>query len=127
MRHLAYSLKVRHIISWVSDTFQIHRLRLVVDQMLEIFGLIPIDELRIDTQPGKENLELIVGPSIQIRSGHDVVAGMCECGNRHELSRLARRGCDGRNAAFQGCNTLLEYIHRRLSLLSAYHDHQASL
>lgn len=116
MRNLTYSLKVRYIVSRVSDTFQIHRLRLVVDQVLEIFRLIPIDELCVDTQPREEDLELIVGSAVQIRRGHDVVAGMSECGNGHELSRLPRRGSDGGNAAFQGRNTLLEHIHRRLRL-----------
>ena len=118
MRHLAYSLKVRHVVSWVSNTFQIHRLRLVVDQALEVFRLVPIDEFGVDTQPGKENLELIVGSSVQIRRRHDVVTGMCECGDRHELSCLPRRGGDGCNAAFQSCNALFEYVDRRLTLIN---------
>lgn len=124
MGHLAYSLEVGHVISWVPDTLQIHRLRLLIDQILEVFRLIPIDELGIDTQPREENLELVVGASVQVRCGHDIVAGMCECGNGHELSRLPRRGCDGCNTPFQGCNALLEHIHRRLRVVLTKHGNQ---
>ena len=123
MRHLAYSLKVWDVVSWVSDALQIYHLGLVVDQMLEIFRLVPIDEFGMDPQPGQENLELIVGPPVQIRSGYDVVAGMCECDNRHELSRLSRGCCHGGDAAFQRCDALLNHIHRGLRGLLTYHGH----
>ncbi len=45
MRYLADCFKVRNVVSWISDALQVHRFCLIVNQMLEIIWLVPVDKL----------------------------------------------------------------------------------
>lgn len=103
-------LEIRYIVTRVADALEVNRLCVVVDSSDELLGLVTINKLAVDAKPGEHDLELVVGSSVKIRSGDDVVAGLCKGSNGHELSSLARRGGHCSNTALEGSHALFEHI-----------------
>lgn len=100
VRNLCNGLQIRHVIPRVTDRLDEYGLGLLVDSGLDILGLVTVDELGVDAQTGQEDLELVVGTTVEVRGGHDVVAGVSEGVDDDELGGLARGGGEGRNAPF---------------------------
>ena len=74
--------------------------------MREIAGSIALDDRNVDAEPGKGDLELVVGSAVEVAGGHDVLSGLGQRAQSEELGRLsAGRGqpCD---SAFQGRQAL---------------------
>ncbi len=63
---LGDSLEVRHVISWVTDALDINGLGAVVDGSREVRGTVALDELGLDAETRKEDLQLIVGAAVQV-------------------------------------------------------------
>lgn len=114
MCDLANGLKVRDVVSGVSNAFEVNSLGLVINEGLEVLGIVAIDKLGGHAEPWEEDLQLVVGAAVKVRSGNDVVSGVGKACNGHELRRLAGRSCYGCDATLERCNSLLQYIHGRL-------------
>jgi hypothetical protein len=100
MGNLGDSLEVRNVIFWVSNALNIYRLGLVIDGRSEVLWLVSIDELCIYAESWEEDFQLVVGSSVEVGCRDNVVAGVCNCCNGHELGSLTRTCCDGRNTPF---------------------------
>lgn len=110
MSHLGDRLEIGHVESRVADGLQIHGLGAVVDEGGDILGLVTLDELGRDAQPREHDLELVVGAAVQVAGGDDVVTGVGEGGNGHELGRLAGRGGHGGHTTLEGSDALFEDV-----------------
>lgn len=80
--------EVGDVVAWVADGFDVDGFGLVVDQLLKVFGLVALHEFGVDAEAGEEDFELVVGASVEVGGGDDVVAGVCEGGDGHELGGL---------------------------------------
>lgn len=114
MRNLGNGFEVRDVIPGVTNTLDIYGLGLIVDGCGEFLGLVALDELSLDSEPRNKNLQLVICTTVEAGSRDNVVAGMSEGGDSHELGCLAGRSCDGSHSAFQSSDTLLEDIDGRL-------------
>ena len=110
MRHRDNGLEVRDVVARVADALDIDRLRLIIDQALELLGLVPLDEFRRDAQSGEGDFELVVGAPVQVARADDVVTGMRQGGDDHELRGLARGRPDGGSASFERGDTLFQHV-----------------
>ena len=110
MRYLDNPFKIRHIVPRIPNALNIHRLRLVVNRLLKLLRVLALDEFGADAQAWKEDFELVVRAAVEVRGRDDVVAGMREGRDRHELRGLAGRGGDGGDAAFEGRDALFEDV-----------------
>lgn len=90
MSNLRNFLKVWHIISWIPNRLHVDGLGLIVDLRRQLLGILARDEPGGDTKTGQEDFELVIGTSVEIGGGDDVVTCLCKGSNDHELGRLAR-------------------------------------
>jgi hypothetical protein len=100
MGSLGDSLEVGNVIFWISNALNIYRLGLVIDGRSEVLWLVSVDELRIYAESWEEDFQLVVGSSVEVGCRDNVVAGVCNCCNGHELGSLTGTCCDGRNTPF---------------------------
>ena len=98
------------LISWVAYALQVHTFGFVINKLLELFRLVTLHEFCGYTQSRECHLELVVCSSVEIRCRYDVVAGVSQRCNGHQLGGLARGGCNGSYSAFQGCDSFLKDI-----------------
>lgn len=110
MGNLGNGLEVGDVVLGVTDALDVDGLGLVVNGGRDILGLVAVDELGVDAQAGEEDLELVVGAAVEVRGGDDVVAGVGEGVDGHELGGLARGGGQSGDTALEGCYPLLEDI-----------------
>lgn len=110
MGNFANSFKVRDVVFWVSDRFNVDCLCSVINGGGDVLWLVAIDEFGIDPKSGEEDFELIVGTSVEIRGGDDIITSVGEGGNGHELRRLSRGSGNGSNTSLKGGNSLLENV-----------------
>lgn len=68
MCNLGNCFKIWNVIPRVANALNVHGLGLFVNGSLDIFCAIPVDELGCYTEASKENLELVVGASVQVGS-----------------------------------------------------------
>lgn len=111
---LGNGLKVRNIIAGVTNRLNVDSLGTVINGRSNILRLITLDKLGSNSQAREHNLELVVGATVQVAGGDDVVSGMGEGRDGHELGCLARGGSNGSNTTFQSCNALLEDVDCRV-------------
>ena len=114
MGNLGNGLEVWDVVLWISNALNVHGLCLVVNCRGEVLRLVSVDKLGGYAQSREEDLQLVVGSAVEVAGGHDVVSGVREGCNGHELSCLAGRGSHRRNSALQSCDSLLEDIDGRL-------------
>lgn len=107
---LGDSLDVWDVVLGVSNTLDVDGLGFIINGSGQVLRLVTDDELGVDAQSWEEDLQLVVGSSVEVRRRHDVVAGMCEGRDSHELSGLTRAGCDGGHAALEGRKALLKDV-----------------
>ena len=110
MRDFTDLLKIRHVVPRVSYGLNVHRLRLVVNGSFEVFGVVPFNKLGCYAQAWKEDLQLIIGSSVQVRCRDDIVTGVGKSRKSHELGRLTGGGGNGSDASLKGSNAFLEDI-----------------
>lgn len=78
MGNLGNGLEIRHVVARVANGLDIDGLGLVVNGGGEVGGLVSLHELRLDAEPGQEDLELVVRATVQVAGGDDVVACVSE-------------------------------------------------
>lgn len=88
MRNFYNSLEVRDIVSRIADTLEIYSFSLLVNELLELFGVIAIHEVGIDAQTWEKDFQLIVRAAVEVGSSNDVVPSLCERADGHELCGL---------------------------------------
>ena len=93
----------------VADGLEEHGLGALVDRRPEGLGLQPVDELHGDAQLGQRVVEQVVGAAVEAARGDDVVARAGEVEDRQRLGRLAGRDREGRDAALERGDALLEH------------------
>ena len=74
MGHFHNGFEVWNVVPWIADAFNVNSLRLVVDQLVKVLGLVAFGEFGGDAEARVEDLELVVGSAIEIRSRNDVIA-----------------------------------------------------
>lgn len=89
MCDLSYGLEVWDIILWVSNALKIYGLGVLVNCGSKILRLVSVDELGVDAQSREEDFQLVVGSTVKVGRGYNIVSSMCQCRNCHELSSLA--------------------------------------
>lgn len=89
MSSLGNSLQIRNVVLGVSNTLNIDSLCLIINGSCNVLRLVAIDELGFDAQAREEDLELVVGAAVEVRSRNDVVASLSEGADGEELSGLA--------------------------------------
>lgn len=114
MGHLGNGLEVGDVVPGVSDALDVDGLCLVVNGSSQVLGLVAVDKLCLDSQAREEDLELVVGAAVEVRGGHDVVAGVSEGVDGDELGGLARRGGQRSHATLESCYPLLENVDGRV-------------
>ena len=120
MRDFRNGLEIRNIILRVTNTLDVNCLGVLVDGCCQVLGLVSIHKLCLDTQTREEDLQLIVGSTVQVGCRDDVVPRVRECCKGHELRGLAGASRHSCNAAFQGRDTLLEDINGGLEMGISY-------
>ncbi len=114
MRDVGQGPEVRDVEARVPDALDVERLRPLVDGALEGGGVVALHEPHVDAEAGQRDLELVVGPAVEVAGGDDVVAGLGEGGEGQELRGLpAGRGQRGRPALERG-HPLLEDVGGRV-------------
>ena len=113
MGKLGDSLKVGDVIAGVSNALDIDSLGLLVDGSCQVLGLVASDELGLDAVAGKHDLQLVVGAAVEVGGRDNVVTGVGERGDGHELSGLAGGSSDSGNTALEGSHAFLEDIDGR--------------
>jgi len=111
MCHSSNRFKIRDIVFRISDRLNINRLCLVVDCGGNILWLIAVDEFRVDPEAREEDFELVVGATVEVAGGNNVVPCVGERGNGHELRRLARGGGHSGDTTFECGDTFLEDVN----------------
>lgn len=114
MGYLRDGFEIRDIVPRIPNGLEIDRLGLVVNGSSNIFRLVSLHELGRDSQPREHHLELIVRAAIQIAGRDNIVTGMREGRDGHELRGLARGCGNGGNTALQGCDALFKDIYCRV-------------
>lgn len=117
MGNLGDGLEIRDVVPRVSNGLEVNGLGVVVNGGRDILCLVTLDELGLDAQTRQEDLELVVGATVQVAGRDDVIASMSESSKGHELRGLAGRGGHSSNTALEGSNSLLEDIHGGLESL----------
>jgi len=86
---LCNGLEIGDVVLGVANTLDVDGLGLVVNGRREVFWSVALDEFGLDAEAGKGDLQLVVGSSVQVRGRHDVVSGVCEGSDGHELRSLS--------------------------------------
>jgi hypothetical protein len=107
---LGDSLNIWHVVSWVTNGLDVDSLGLLVNGSGDILWLVTSNELGIDAKTWKEDLELVVGSSVDVGCGNNVVTSLREGCNGHELSRLTGGCGNSGDTTFKSCYPLLENI-----------------
>ena len=107
-------LEVRHVQARVADRFEVDRLGLAVDRLLELGRLGAVDELEAHAPLRQRVGEQVVRATVERRARDDVVAGAGEVEDRQRLGRLARRDPEGPDAALESGDALLEHVGGRV-------------
>ena len=63
---LGNSLNIRNVVPRVANALNVDGLGLVVDGGGNVLGLVAVDELGLDPEAGKEDLELVVGATVEV-------------------------------------------------------------
>lgn len=114
MSDFSDGFEIGNVESGVANCFDINGLGAVVDGGGEVLRLVALDELGRDAQPRKEDLKLVVGTSVQVAGSDNVIAGMGQGRDGHELGSLTGGSGNSGDTALEGSNTLFEDIYRRL-------------
>lgn len=118
MRNLGDRFKIRNIVPRVPDGLNVNGLGAIINGRTDVLGLISLDEFGVDPQAREHDLELVVGATVEVAGGDNVVPSVGQGGDGHELRGLTGRGGNSSHAAFEGRNALLEDIDRRLESIS---------
>lgn len=110
MGNLGNSLKIGYIVLGVTNALDVDSLGLVVNGSGNGLWVVAVDKLGVDAKAGKEDLELVVGATVKVGGGDDVVASMGEGVDGNELSGLAGGGSQSSDTTLKGSYPLLEDI-----------------
>jgi len=110
---LGNGLEVGDVVAGVANGLEVDGLGVVVDEGGNVLGLVAVGELGLDAEAGQHDLELVVGATVQVGGGDDVVTGVGESSEGHEESSLAGGGGNSGNTTLESSNTLLEDIDGR--------------
>lgn len=88
VRNLRQCWEVGDDVLWVSNTLDVDRLRVLVDCSSKVCGVQAGHELGVDAELFQEDLELVVGPAVQIGACDDVVTRTGNVDEGHELRRV---------------------------------------
>lgn len=127
MGNLGDSFEIRHIVAGVSDGLQVDGLGTAIDSSGNVLCIVTLNEFGGDSKSREQDLELVVGATIQVAGGYDIIAGVSKCGDCHELGSLAGWSCNGRDTALKGSDAFFEDINSRLLEMGEIISTQTSL
>lgn len=73
MGDLCNGLKIRDVITGVSNGFNVDCLGVVVNGSSDVLCLVTLNKFGCDSQSRKENFELVIGTTVQVTCGYDVI------------------------------------------------------
>ena len=89
MRNLGNSLEIRYVVSGVSNSLYVNSLGTVINSGSDIRCTVAIHKFGLNAQSRQEDLELVVGAAVEVAGRDDVVAGVGQGRDGHELGCLA--------------------------------------
>lgn len=117
MRNLGNSLEIRHVVSRVSNSLHIDCLGAIINSSSNILCTIAIHKLGLNAQPRQKDLELVVGTAVEVAGSDNVVAGVGQGRDGHELGCLAGRSCNSGNTTFESGDAFFEDVDGGLASL----------
>ena len=115
MRDLRDGWDVQDVCDWVAEGLAVERLRVRLHGCLPALRIIRVvHEADFNAQAGERDLKKGLRTAVEARGGDNVVAGASQVRNSRDLSRHARGESDGCDTAFQGCETVLQRLLRRV-------------
>eukprot|EP01132_Coremiostelium_polycephalum_P021847 gene21848-biopygen12291 len=94
----------------VADALAVHQFGVVIDQLGDGFGAVVTGEAHVNAEARQQVGEQGVGATVQLRGGDDVVTGTGQGLDRVVDRRAAGRHRQGRDAAFECCDALLQHV-----------------
>src|ERR1051326_2675316 len=73
---IADNLKVRHVVFGIADGFQKHEAGVLVDKLMDLFGMVRVEEPYFDTQLAECLCEKGPGASVKAGRGDDILPGV---------------------------------------------------
>lgn len=108
--NLGNSSNVVNEVLWVGNRLDVDGLGLGVDSSRVVLGLLGLDKLGGNAKTGEEVSPGIVGTTVKVRRGDDVVTSTAETHDDHTLGGLTGRGSESGGTTFKSGNTLLKDI-----------------
>ena len=111
VRDVGEALEVGDLARRVRDRLDEERLGLLGDRRGVVGGVGGAHERRLDAEAAQRDIQLGDRAAVEVRRGHDVVAGADEAREGDVLRAEARRGGDGAESALEARDALLEARH----------------
>ena len=106
--------EIRNVVLRIADGFQIHQPRVLIHQLVDLSGMIGIEEAHLDAQLLEGLREQRPGASIQIGRSNEILAGMRDGKNRGVHGRLSAGKYEPSDAAINRGQSLLQHIVGRI-------------
>ena len=111
VRDIREALEVGDLARRVRDRLDEERLGLLGDRRGVVGGIGGAHERGLDAEAAQRDVQLRDGAAVEVRRGHDVVAGAGEAREGDVLRAQARGGGDGAESALEARDALLEARH----------------
>ena len=107
-----HGLDIEHVHARIGDGFAVDGAGFRGDRLAEIFGIVGLDELDVDSEAAEADIHLGVSAAVKGAGGDQLVARAEQAGDGEELRSLSAGGGEPGHAAFEGGHALLEDIRR---------------
>ena len=88
VRHFGDALEIRDVVLRITDALEVDTASILIDEIMDLFGLVGIEEANFDPEVLERLREEGPGPSVQARRGHEVLSRVAEGENRRVDRRL---------------------------------------
>ena len=110
VRDLGHCSDIQNVHPRVGDGLAVHGARFRGDRFAEIFRIVWLDELDVDSHAPEADIELRIRPAVERAGRYQFVARAEQTGDRQELRRLSAGRRQTRHAAFQRRYALFEDV-----------------
>ena len=102
--------EIGHIVLGIPDRFQVHQAGVLIHQLVDLLGMIGIEEPHLDAQLLQGLGEERPGASVQAGGGNEVLPGVRDGEDRGDDGRLARGEGQPADAAIERGEPLLQHV-----------------
>ena len=115
MRDVRDRPEIRHVVLGIAQALEVDAARILVDQLVNLFGLVRIEEADLDPQLLERLGEKGPGPAVEARRRDEILTGVADREERARDRRLPRGEAECGRAAVHRGEPLLEHVVRRIS------------